>query len=381
MKMPQHKQKPVILHQSPEFVGDHEYNCYKEEFFLELLVFERRRSERSGRPFLVMTMDFTGIRDPESRRESVKWAVQTLSELTRDTDIKGWYKEPTVLGVIFTEMNSLETESLQNKIHESLSARLSEEQLEDIRLSFHRFPEEGKPNKPGGPVKFTFYPEYPKKEGFRKTTLKMKRIMDVLGSIVGILLFSPFCIIVPLGIMLTSRGPVLFRQERVGQYGKTFIFLKFRSMYADNDEEVHKHYVQDLIAGKISGETDDKGSGQKVYKITNDTRVTPFGNILRKTSLDELPQFINVLRGEMSLVGPRPPIPYELEKYDSWHRRRVLEVKPGITGLWQISGRSSTTFDEMVRLDLQYSTNWSLWFDIKILLKTTWSVIAGRGAY
>jgi lipopolysaccharide/colanic/teichoic acid biosynthesis glycosyltransferase len=152
-------------------------------------------------------------------------------------------------------------------------------------------------------------------------------------------------------------------------------------MYVDNDEEVHKKYVQDLIAGKVSGESDEACVTKKVYKIVNDKRVTPFGNILRKLSLDELPQLCNVLRGEMSLVGPRPPIPYEIEKYDSWHRRRVLEVKPGITGLWQVSGRSSTTFDEMVRLDLHYATNWSIWFDVKILLKTTWIVVAGRGAY
>ncbi|MCK9417930.1 MAG: sugar transferase [Nitrospirae bacterium] len=381
MKIPARKKKQVILPQSSEMPGDDEYSCYEEDFFLEFLIFERRRSERSGRPFLVMTMEFTRILDLESRRESVRWAMQTLSVLTRDTDIKGWYKNPMVLGVIFTEMNSLETETLQKKINESLSARLSAEQLDDIQLSFHRFPEDGKPNKPGGPISFTFYPEYPKKERSHKNALKMKRMIDVLGGIVGLLIYSPFFLLIPLCIKLTSRGPVLFRQERIGQYGKKFIFLKFRSMFADNDEEVHKQYVQDLIAGKVSGETGDKGVKQKVYKITNDKRVTPLGNILRKTSLDELPQFINVLKGEMSLVGPRPPIPYELEKYDTWHRRRVLEVKPGITGLWQVTGRSSTTFDEMVRIDLQYATNWSIWFDVKILLKTTWIVIAGKGAY
>jgi lipopolysaccharide/colanic/teichoic acid biosynthesis glycosyltransferase len=328
-----------------------------------------------------MTMDFTGILDLESRHESVRWAMQTLSVLTRDTDIKGWYKNPTVLGVIFTEMNSLETETLQKKIHDSLSARLSEEQLDDIQLSFHRFPKDGKPNKPGGPVDFTFYPEYPKKERSHKNALKIKRVIDVIGGIVGILIYSPLFIIIPICIKLTSRGPVLFRQERIGQYGKSFIFLKFRSMYVNNDEEVHKQYVQNLIAGKVTGVTEDNGAGKKVFKITNDTRITPFGKILRKTSLDELPQFYNVLRGNMSLVGPRPPIPYELEKYDAWHRRRVLEVKPGITGLWQVTGRSSTTFDEMVRIDLHYATNWSPWFDVKILLKTTWIVVAGKGAY
>jgi lipopolysaccharide/colanic/teichoic acid biosynthesis glycosyltransferase len=115
--------------------------------------------------------------------------------------------------------------------------------------------------------------------------------------------------------------------------------------------------------------------------MTKDKRVTSFGHILRKTSLDELPQFFNVLRGEMSLVGPRPPIPYELEKYDSWHWRRIMEVKPGITGLWQVMGRSSTTFDDMVRLDLKYVTNWSLWLDISILVKTPRAVITGKGAF
>jgi exopolysaccharide biosynthesis polyprenyl glycosylphosphotransferase len=360
---------------------DIDYGCYVEEYFHELLTFERRRSERSGRPFLVMTLDFTRIRNMESRRESVMWAMKTLSLLTRDTDIKGWYQNSEILGVIFTEMNSLETETLQKKIHESLSARLSEEQLDDIQLSFHRFPKDGRPNKPGDTVNFTFYPEYPKKERSHKNALKIKRVIDVIGSIVGILICSPLFIIIPVCIKLTSRGPVLFRQERIGQYGKSFIFLKFRSMYVNNDEKVHKQYVQNLIAGKVSGVTEGNGDGKKVYKITNDKRVTPLGNILRKTSLDELPQFYNVLRGDMSLVGPRPPIPYELERYDTWHRRRVLEVKPGITGLWQVTGRSSTTFDEMVRLDLHYSTNWSLWIDVKILLKTTWIVFAGKGAY
>jgi lipopolysaccharide/colanic/teichoic acid biosynthesis glycosyltransferase len=205
--------------------------------------------------------------------------------------------------------------------------------------------------------------------------------MDVIGSVAGILIFSPFFILIPIGIKLTSRGPVFFRQPRVGQHENKFMFLKFRSMYVNNNDEVHKEYVQNLIAKKVSGEAGGNGNGKKVYKITKDRRVTPIGHLLRKTSMDELPQFINVLKGEMSLVGPRPPIPYELEKYDTWHLRRVLEVKPGITGLWQVTGRSSTTFDEMVRLDLQYARNWSPSMDVKILLKTPLAVVAGKGAY
>jgi lipopolysaccharide/colanic/teichoic acid biosynthesis glycosyltransferase len=378
--MSQHSDHAVPQQHSQVLYTD-DFGCYGEEYFHELLAFERKRSERSGRPFLVMKLDFTRMRDEQIRRESITWAMESLSMITRETDIKGWYCYPAVLGVLFTEMNSIETENLQKKIHQSFQAGLPKEQLDVLLISFHRFPDEGKPDKPRGPVRFMFYPDLPEKERYRTASLRVKRIIDVIGSIAGILIFSPFFVLIPIGIKLTSRGPVLFRQERVGQYGKKFMFLKFRSMHANNDPDVHKKYVQNLIDGKAPGDAGRDVSAQKVYKITNDKRVTAFGHILRRTSLDELPQFINVLRGEMSLVGPRPPIPYEIEKYKIWHRRRVLEIKPGITGLWQISGRSSTTFDEMVRLDLQYARNWSLWMDVKILLKTPRAVLTGKGAY
>jgi lipopolysaccharide/colanic/teichoic acid biosynthesis glycosyltransferase len=143
---------------------------------------------------------------------------------------------------------------------------------------------------------------------------------------------------------------------------------------------VHKEYVQQLIAGKASKQPSN-GSGEGVYKLTADKRITPVGAFLRKTSMDELPQFINVLKGEMSLVGPRPPVPYEVEAYDIWHRRRLLEAKPGITGLWQVGGRSHVKFDDMVRLDLQYARTWSPWMDIKILARTPGAVVLGNGAH
>ena len=149
-------------------------------------------------------------------------------------------------------------------------------------------------------------------------------------------------------------------------------------MYFRNDPKIHQDYVKQLISGKEESKRDASGG---VYKIKNDPRVTPVGRFLRKTSLDELPQFFNVLTGEMSLVGPRPPIPYEVEAYDIWHRRRFLEAKPGITGLWQVEGRSRTKFDEMVRLDLRYAKTWSPWLDIKILLRTPGAVLRGDGAY
>ena len=151
-------------------------------------------------------------------------------------------------------------------------------------------------------------------------------------------------------------------------------------MYVDNDHSVHREFVTKLIAEDAVAET-QSGSRQNVYKLTNDKRVTPIGRFLRRTSLDELPQLINVLKGDMSLVGPRPPIPYELAAYQVWHRRRVLEVKPGITGLWQVTGRSRVKFDEMVRLDLRYATTWTPWLDLMILLRTPVAVIKGSGAY
>jgi lipopolysaccharide/colanic/teichoic acid biosynthesis glycosyltransferase len=177
----------------------------------------------------------------------------------------------------------------------------------------------------------------------------------------------------------TSKGPVIYKQERLGRFGARFKCLKFRTMYSNNDPKIHQEYVQKFIAGK-DGLNNSEGSDKPVYKLVKDPRVTFVGGLLRKTSLDELPQFWNVLRGDMSLVGPRPPVPYEFEVYDIWHRRRVLEVRPGVTGLWQVSGRNRTRFDEMVRLDLRYCQTWSIWLDLKILLATPKAVFNGGGA-
>jgi lipopolysaccharide/colanic/teichoic acid biosynthesis glycosyltransferase len=204
--------------------------------------------------------------------------------------------------------------------------------------------------------------------------------MDIVGSASALILLAPVFLILAIIIKRTSKGPVFFRQQRVGRFGAPFMFVKFRSMCVSNDAGIHKEYVRKFIAGKAEPASNG-GNQQVVYKITNDPRVTWIGKFMRRTSLDELPQFWNVLKGEMSLVGPRPPIPYEIEAYDIWHRRRLLEAKPGITGLWQVYGRSKTTFDEMVRLDLQYSRTWSFLLDVKILFLTPRAVFSGNGAY
>lgn len=193
-----------------------------------------------------------------------------------------------------------------------------------------------------------------------------KRMVDILGSSVALILLSiPMCV-VSLLIKATSKGPVLYRQKRVNHLGE-FNFLKFRSMREDA-EEMQK-----------SLEKFNEATGP-IFKIKNDPRITPIGRFLRKYSIDELPQFFNVLAGQMSLVGPRPPIPSEVSKYEPWHRKR-LNIKPGLTGMWQVSGRSELSFDDMVKLDIYYIENWSLWLDIKILLKTVITVVRAKGAY
>jgi exopolysaccharide biosynthesis polyprenyl glycosylphosphotransferase len=208
--------------------------------------------------------------------------------------------------------------------------------------------------------------------------LAVKRAADCVTSCLCIVILSPIFIVIAVGIKLTSTGPVFFRQTRIGQAGKEFTFYKFRTMRVDTDERLHREYAQQFINGK--SENHPRPVNGQVFKITNDPRVTSVGRLLRKTSLDELPQLFNIMRGEKSLVGPRPPIAYEIAHYKEWHRRR-LEAKPGLTGLWQVSGRSSVPFNEMVLMDLYYIDNWSLWSDVKILLRTIPVIVSGKGAY
>ena len=220
------------------------------------------------------------------------------------------------------------------------------------------------------------YPDVIKKSFTKKISLSLKNIFDITASAVALFLFLPLFLIIAIAIKTTSAGPVFFRQQRVGLNGKPFPFYKFRTMKTNNDPVKHKEYITKFITEQKSATT-----APGVFKLVNDPRITTVGDFLRRTSLDELPQLINMLKGDMSLVGPRPPIPYECDLYDIWHRRRLLSCKPGITGLWQILGRSRTTFDEMVRLDLHYIREWNLLLDLKILFMTPKVVIKGSGAF
>jgi len=356
--------------------------------FRRMLCRERKRSERSRKHLLLMLIDGKATDNLKEEVAFLHQVAACLNDSMRETDLAGWFEADSVFGVIFTELGQTDIKLAMNVIQTKVTACLQRSfqasQLNKILVSFYAFPDgwEGNGNGQGHSVNPALYPDLFETEKKKKISLGIKRAMDIVGGSMALVAASPLFLGLAVAVKFSSRGPVFFRQERVGQYGVRFKFLKFRSMKVSNNAEIHKDYVKKFIAGK-AGTSTASGSGEanNVFKITNDPRVTWLGRIMRRASLDELPQFWNVLSGEMSLVGPRPPIPYEIESYDVWHRRRLLEVKPGITGLWQVHGRSKTTFDEMVRLDIQYSRTWTPLLDAKILLRTPRAVISGDGAY
>jgi exopolysaccharide biosynthesis polyprenyl glycosylphosphotransferase len=361
-------------------------NILPEELFLGMLCLERKRAERSGDKFTLILLDARAALQNASTHDILRRITKAADKARRDTDIAGWYKDHAVLGIIFTELRdtpeSGTNETLRNKIQRSLATELTAEELDMVHVSLHTFAddsdEQDSNHDQSNPA---FHPDLFHRNQSKKLPMLVKRCMDIVGSAAALIVLSPVFAAIAIAIKLGSQGPVLFKQQRIGQFGKPFPFLKFRSMYVANNSDAHKAYVQSLIAGSKEQPTGQEGEKKIAFKIKNDPRVTGIGRFIRRTSLDELPQFWNVLVGQMSLVGPRPPIAYEVEAYYIWHRRRVLEAKPGITGLWQVYGRSRTTFDDMVRLDLQYSEKWSPLLDIKILLQTPRAVFSGDGAY
>jgi exopolysaccharide biosynthesis polyprenyl glycosylphosphotransferase len=355
-----------------------------QDTFHAMLTLERRRAERSRRPFVLMLIDSHSLGKNWRSEIFADQLTSILADATRETDIIGWYEDGAILAVIFTHINlageSPITEVLHSKVVGALRDRLDHKVASMLGITFHVYPESWDKTRPERVSDLKLYPDLSRKTSRKRFSIVMKRAIDIVGSGLILLILSPILAAIAVLIKLTSKGPVIFEQERLGEFGKHFKCLKFRTMYANNDPKIHREYVQNFISGKAE-EKEKKNGGPAIYKITNDPRVTSIGRFLRKTSLDEFPQFWNVVRGEMSLVGPRPPVAYEFEVYDFWHRRRVLEVKPGITGLWQIRGRSRTSFDDMVRLDLQYCQTWSLWLDLRILLATPRAVLMGDGAH
>ena len=362
------------LHRNnPPILPDHGF--FPEPLFHQKLVQERRRAERAKKPLLVMILNTGYVSDEDGRGQIYDALGKGVPGCLRDTDICGVLEDGALLGVILTEVEAEKVADAKRvvagKIREKLKEMFNDEVARRVTISFRIYPEAGGKE---GAFDLLFFPEIRCKSVRETGGMVVKRALDLLGSVTGLLLLAPAFVVLPFTIKLTSDGPVFFCQERIGLNGRKFKLFKFRTMVVGNRDDIHREFVTKLIEGKF-------GDEQDVFKITSDPRVTPVGRILRKYSLDELPQLFNVVMGDMSLVGPRPPIYYELEQYSGWQRNRLIGKKPGITGAWQVSGRSKTTFDEMVRLDLRYLKGWSVALDLKIILQTPLAVFRCRGAY
>jgi lipopolysaccharide/colanic/teichoic acid biosynthesis glycosyltransferase len=364
------RQKPISTRRTPR-----RPLIISEELFKAVLIKERKRVDRLNQPLVLLIV---AVNDRQGGHSPSIWVpvIEALAAVTRDTDVLGWFEWRGALGVILPEIRTIDpakASELEARVCQELIKRSDAQTASRFLVRLHVHPPEPKRMEAEG----LDFPELQPRPMRFSVHEAIKRSVDLIGSSTLLLLLAPIFLVIAAAVKARSRGPVFFEQVRVGQRMKSFKMLKFRTMHADVDHTLHHEYVTRFIHG--GGAASDPAK-PAFFKMTNDPRVTPVGHFLRKTSLDELPQLWNVLRGDMSLVGPRPPLPYELEQYKPWHCRRVVDAKPGITGLWQVTGRSRTTFDEMVRLDLRYARTQSLWTDIKILLATPAAVIAGKGA-
>lgn len=339
--------------------------------FLGCLQLEKRRAERTGTPLsIALFRPEPGSGDADFSRRRF---VEMVGESKRVTDILATLADGSV-AVLLLDTGCEGSAAFVGRIR-SRAAALSfssktgtypDEIFENIRANGEVPPE----------AESVWREE---EQDSRAVAKSFKRTLDIVAASLGLLLLSPVMLGVAIAIAAMSPGPVIFRQVRLGRRGVPFVLYKFRSMVCDADDAIHRQHVTDLIR---NGHDIQAMSPGKVWtKLESDPRITPVGRFIRKTSLDELPQLLNVVKGDLSLVGPRPPLPYEAAQYEAWHLRRILEMKPGITGLWQVEGADACTFNDMVRMDLQYLRQWSLLLDLKLIFKTIPVVALRKGAH
>jgi lipopolysaccharide/colanic/teichoic acid biosynthesis glycosyltransferase len=314
-----------------------------EDLFKLALARQQKQADRFEEPFGLVRIS---LDERSALRHGLVRVAESVISVARPTDIVGWLEEGSVIGIIRCSAEPDHFQTPRALQHAAVSAAIYTPGLDSVP--------EPRP---------------------RKWQQVVKRALDIAIGSIALVVALPVMLAVAVLVRWTSAGPALVRQERVGERGRRFLMLKFRTMHVDAGHELHEKYVHQYIRG---GATPVEVGA--TFKIVGDPRVTGIGRFLRRSSLDELPQLWNVLKGEMSLVGPRPPLPYEVKWYRTWHNRRVMDAKPGMTGLWQVKGRSRTTFDEMVRLDLRYVREQSLWNDLKILMATPLAVLSGEGA-
>jgi lipopolysaccharide/colanic/teichoic acid biosynthesis glycosyltransferase len=338
------------------------------EAFLVQLEREKRRADRSKASLSVATFRFS----KEADEDDANRLLELLSARKRETDVVGRLNDELV-AVLLPDTGSEGSHQFIRKItNAALGVRFA--------AAVETYPDHLLEHMSGERGEYRPLVEIGAESAVRPrpAALAVKRAIDFVGAAAGLIAFSPLMLIVALAIAVDSPGPLVYKQVRLGRGGRPFVFYKFRSMYRDADDRIHRNYVRNLIeSGRRSGAARDESKPWS--KLESDSRITPVGRFIRKTCLDELPQLVNVLKGDLSLVGPRPPLPYEASAYDSWHFRRMLDMKPGVTGLWQVGGGNCASFNDMVRMDLRYVRRWSLALDLEILLRTVLIVLGKRG--
>ena len=344
------------------------------EVFRKIIDRERARANRTGEIFSLVVYILKGRRE---KHETLRLLADTLSSSIRSIDAAGWLDSQHI-GVLLPETDSLGAERFAKKInYETHSLQLlSNYEIFTYPSETLTNPENISPKEENKRTQIHWdglhilhsqrQPDYM----FCLTRRLLKRSFDCVAATICLLLLSPVFLFVSVFIKLVSPGPIFFKQQRIGYGGHPFTFLKFRTMQQGADNSEHQAYLATLI----NGDQDKKDADKPMTKLEHDPQIIPGGNVLRKSCVDELPQLFNVLHGEMSLVGPRPPIPYEVKEYHSWHRGR-FEALPGMTGLWQVSGKNRLSFKEMVRLDIRYAKDRSLWMDIKIIFRTPLAIL------
>jgi lipopolysaccharide/colanic/teichoic acid biosynthesis glycosyltransferase len=383
----------------------------QQEHFLARMRQEWLRSERSGLPLSIVIIDVNGVlgflaqMNGAAARPFLRNLASVLKHSTRESDVKGWYKAGKI-ALLAPDTSEFGAEVLAKNLTGNLLSNshiIPHFREKDLRrfISFSTL-DNGIERPPAPPQDTTGdnlkdsaldRREKDHRNSSRMTGMSdklfslkthkthheiIKRILDIVMALTLMFLSSPILLISSLLVKLDSPGPILYKQRRVGKKGKKFSFYKFRSMHHNCDQSIHQQHIANLMC-KTAGLSCIGNNGETSYKIIDDSRITRFGRFLRNTSIDELPQLINVLKGDMSLVGPRPHPVYEVDLYYSWHRHR-LQVKPGITGLGQISGRYNRDYEDVFRLDCQYLKQASLFQDLKILFKTIPAVLVRRGA-
>ena len=370
---------------------------YSKPYFEQRIKEEKLRSWRSGSQFSMVSFDPLKLihRKNGTRRKVIEAIGKILDEESRESDIKGlWNKHK--LAVLLSDTSPEKAFRFVDKFVLAIQANFDPvtKPIDKSYFKVHTFPRAGQvqknektrssndSNRKHLEVNYLTDLEVADLSIWKGPTRRqkvIKRILDIILSVTVFIVLSPVFLLCAISIKLDSPGPVFYKQPRIGEGGRCFTFLKFRSMSQKADSEVHRNHIKNLV-NHTAGLSCSGNGDEKSYKIVEDERVTRVGEFIRRTSLDELPQFLNVLKGDMSLVGPRPHPVYEVNLYNHWYRHR-LDVKPGITCLGQIYGRYNTEYENVFRYDLQYLKKASLFLDLKILFKTIPIVLSRRGAY